>query len=96
MKKTGLTSILALGLSLVSGCSALYTGQQSSARKACETLAGIEERIACRQQNSMSYEQYEKQRQALHDNDPQHRPPGKSPPAQCFKRESTGETVCPN
>ena len=94
MKKLGLISITIL--SLLSGCSALYNGQRDVARNACEQLAGIEERITCRQRNAMPYEEYERQRQQLHNQQQDEKALDKDNSALCFKRQSTGQLVCPN
>lgn len=98
MKKTCLDLlILTLGLGLMTGCSpALYAGYQDAAKLSCENLSTIEDRIACRKQNSMPHDQYEKQRQDLRDNAPTKKAEEKGNAPLCFKRESTGQIVCPN
>lgn len=63
MKPTCLVPVFVVALS--SGCSPLYIGQRDTARKQCETLPTVGERSTCRQQYVMTYEQYEKARQAL-------------------------------
>ena len=98
MKKTCFAPlILTLGMGLMTGCSpALYAGYQDAAKLSCENLSSIEERVACRKQNSMPHDQYEKQRQDLRDNGPEKKTEEKGNANLCFKRESTGQIVCPN
>lgn len=98
MKKTYLDNpILVRSLSLLSGCSAvLYTGHQDLARQSFENLSTSEERIACRHQNSISYDHIDKQRQDLRDSGPTKKTVKNRNAALCFKLESNGQIVCPN
>lgn len=80
----------------MTGCAPLYTGYRDQAKKSCDELSSIPERIDCRKNYTMSYDQYEKQRQSLQDDQPQKKTLEKEKPNLCFKRTSTGQIECPN
>ena len=77
MNRIGFLSISMLALGLTTGCSALYVGHRDQARTQCERQPTVGERVACRQQYSTSYDQYEKQRQTLQQAHPDR--PGQNP-----------------
>jgi hypothetical protein len=61
-----MTACLAIAASL-SGCSLLYDIGQEHALENCDRATGPQERQSCRRANSVSYDDYEKRRQAAKD-----------------------------
>lgn len=88
---------LALGaLSLLGACSVIYDSQREVTNKACLNITVQDERNACLKNNAASHVQYEKQRQDMLERGTEKKAVPKNDQGLCFKRESTGETVCPN
>lgn len=83
-------------LLLTSACSVIYDSQRELARKSCHELATLQERNECLKRQDTNYSQYEKQRQDVQENGTEKKAAPKKDNSLCFKRESTGELVCPN
>jgi hypothetical protein len=82
---------------LLSGCAAVtYDVAQDSAKRACDKHAYLNERDACRKQHEMTYEHYEQQRQGIAQHGTEKPVAKKDDGSLCFKRATTGQTVCPN
>ena len=79
----------------VSGCSVLYEIGQEEAARACKKEVMQADRMACERRFSKTYEQYEKERQAVR-NPRSDTNTGGAANSLCFRRASTGELVCPN
>jgi hypothetical protein len=77
------------------GCAEwVYDMRQASALQSCDKLVLSSEQQDCRKRNGRSYADYEKVR----DQQGRRDPAGGAAKADalCFKRASSGETVCPN
>jgi hypothetical protein len=88
------TTLIALPLS---GCDVAYLARYDIEKQACNKLVDFEARKACvAKLPPTDYQTYEAQRGKLADGESEKSKPAPKAPVGCFKREATGETVCPN
>ncbi|RTL15613.1 MAG: hypothetical protein EKK52_20035 [Burkholderiales bacterium] len=64
------TSLLALAVSALAGCSLLYDYAQDAALAQCASVANGQDRRDCEKRNGPSYDDYEARRQRLQDGKP--------------------------
>lgn len=89
-------SLAMWAMSLLGACSVIYDSQREASNKACLSITVQDERNNCLKRNEASHAQYEKQRQDVAERGTEKKTAPQDDKRLCFKRESTGETVCPN
>ncbi|MEY2894251.1 MAG: hypothetical protein RJA98_4159 [Pseudomonadota bacterium] len=97
----GLALATSLGTALIAlslcGCDVAYLARYDMEKQACNKLVDFEARKACvAKLPPTDYQTYEAQRGKLADGESEKSKPAPKAPVGCFKREATGETVCPN